>query len=221
MSNAPPDRFCVLVPVKPPARAKSRLAPLGDEARQALVAAFAVDTVTAALASPLVGAVLVVTDDHLLAAELRRLGAHVMPDGVADDLNGSLCQAAAEARRRWPHLAPATICADLPSLRTDDLTRALEGASGRPLAFVPDQNGDGTTMLAATSAETFAPRFGDGSRDAHLLQGAHELGELDVPTLRRDVDTPEDLADALRLGVGARTTGTVSRLGLVTPPHPC
>ena len=42
-------RFAVLVPVKPPAFAKSRLADLGDAARIDLATAFAVDTVTAVL----------------------------------------------------------------------------------------------------------------------------------------------------------------------------
>ena len=46
------------------------------------------------------------------------------------------------------------------------------------------------------SAEEFAPRFGAGSRDAHVSEGAHELVEIDVPTLRRDVDTPDDLRRA-------------------------
>lgn len=214
MSNAPLSRFCVLVPVKPTALAKSRLAPLGDEARQSLVAAFAVDTVTAALASPLVGAVLVVTDDHVLAATLHGLGAHVVPDGVTDDLNGSLLQAAAEARRRWPELAPAAVCADLPALRTADLTRALKAASEHGTSFVPDVNGDGTTMVVALFAEEFAPRFGAGSRDAHVSEGAHELVEIDVPTLRRDVDTPDDLRDAVRLGVGERTAEVAARIRL-------
>jgi 2-phospho-L-lactate/phosphoenolpyruvate guanylyltransferase len=214
MSNAPLSRFCVLVPVKPTALAKSRLAPLGEAARQSLVAAFAVDTVTAALASPLVGAVLVVTDDHVLAATLRGLGAHVVPDAVTDDLNGSLLQAAAEAHRRWPGLAPAAVCADLPALRTADLTGALEAASAHGTSFVPDVNGDGTTMVVALSAEEFAPHFGAGSRDAHVSEGAHELVEIDVPTLRRDVDTPDDLRDAVRLGVGERTAEVAARIRL-------
>lgn len=214
MSNDPLTRFCVLVPVKPTALAKSRLAPLGDEARRALVAAFAVDTVTAALASPLVGAVLVVTDDHGLAASLSGHGAHVVPDGVTDDLNGSLLQAAAETRRRWPDLALAAVCADLPALRSDDLTRALQAASDHPVSFVADVNGDGTTMVVALGVEDFAPRFGHGSRDAHVSDGAHEIVEIDVPTLRRDVDTPDDLRDALRLGVGERTAEVTAGLRL-------
>ena len=80
---AVPDRFAVLVPVKPPAFAKSRLADLGDATRRELATAFAVDTVSAVLASPVVDRVLVVTDDHELARGLADLGVDVLPDGTS------------------------------------------------------------------------------------------------------------------------------------------
>ena len=102
MPTTPSHRFAVLVPVKPPAFAKSRLRDLGDEARRELATAFAVDTVTAALACPSVERVLVVTDDHALAAGLAELGVDVLPDGTVDDLNGTLRLAAAEMHRRAP-----------------------------------------------------------------------------------------------------------------------
>lgn len=205
MPSPAPPRCCLIVPVKPPARAKSRLAPLGDEAREALATAFVIDTVSAALETSRVGAVLVVTDDHRLAVGLHDLGAYVIPDAVADDLNESLVQAGAEAARRWPYLAPAAMCADLPALSPEDLDAALTAAATHDAAVVGDVNGDGTTLLVARSLETFTPRFGSGSREAHVAAGAHDLVEIDVPTLRRDVDTPDDLRDALALGVGRRT----------------
>ena len=82
---------------------------------------------------------------------------------------------------------------------------ALHAASAHPAAFVADALGSGTTMVAAASTEHFTPRFGPGSRAAHQVGGAHEVVEVDVPTLRRDVDTPEDLREALELGVGGHT----------------
>jgi 2-phospho-L-lactate/phosphoenolpyruvate guanylyltransferase len=205
---------CVIVPVKAAAYAKSRLAPLGDRARRDLVGAFAADTVSAALGSSSVGVVLVVTDDHVLAADLRSLGAQVVPDGTTDDLNESLTQAAAEAHRRWPELRPVALCADLPALDEQQLTEALEVAARHVAAFVTDAAGEGTTMLAAASRDDFLPRFGPHSREAHLADGAHEIVEVDVPTLRRDVDTPADLAAAIALGVGPRTTTVTKSLRL-------
>ena len=98
-------RFGVVVPVKPPAVAKSRLGGLGDDVRRALASAFAADTVEAALASERVACVLVVTDDHGLARDLADPGVEVIPDGAADDLNASLVQAAAELHPPAPRPA--------------------------------------------------------------------------------------------------------------------
>lgn len=204
MSSPEPRRFGVLVPVKRPAVAKSRLAGLGDGRRQQLAGAFARDTVRAALACPVVEVVLAVTDDHRLARGLADLGAHVVPDGT-EDLNGSLVQAAAELARRWPHLGLAALCADLPALRPAELASALGGAPADAAGFVPDADGTGTTLLVAPDLARFRPAFGPGSSAAHRDLGAVPLATAGMPSLRRDVDTPDDLADAARLGVGTDT----------------
>lgn len=206
--------FGVVVPVKRLAVAKSRLAELGDDLRRDLVAAFAVDTVAAALDCPRVGSVLVVTDELSLLAPLRDLGADVIPDGHDGDLNGSLVQGAAELLRRRPGLWPTALCADLPALRGDELTSgldrvaaSLEGDHDKSAqAFVRDADGAGTTLYAASTLGGFAPRFGSGSARSHLAADAVEISANDLPTLRRDVDTPSDLEDARSLGVGARTS---------------
>jgi len=210
--HAPSPRFGLLVPVKPPAVAKSRLAALGDDARVELARAFALDTVAAALSTPSVGAVLAVTDDHVLASALYDAGTHVLPDGVSDDLNGTLEQAAAELARRFPDLRPGALCADLPALRPDDLEAVLAAAPASGAAFVADADGVGTTLLVAASAAELRPAFGPSSRAAHLAAGAVEL---DAGTsVRRDVDTPADLDAALGLGVGPRTSVAAALLGL-------
>jgi 2-phospho-L-lactate guanylyltransferase len=213
-TDASSDRFAVLVPVKPPAFAKSRLRDLGDQARRDLATAFAVDTVTAAAACPVVAAVLVVTDDHELARGLADLGVEVIPDGTTDDLNVTLRLAAAEMARRRPELHLVALCADLPALRPDELTAALSAAHGTGMAFVADADGVGTTAVIAPDLDSFSPAFGTGSRQRHLDAGAHEVDGIDVPSLRRDVDDREALTEAVRLGVGPHTSMVVTTLGL-------
>jgi len=213
-TSSPQDRYGIVVPVKPPSVAKSRLVDMGDAMRRELVVAFAVDTINAAMASPLVDVVLAVTDDHDLAGELSDLGAHLIPDGTADDLNSSLAQAAAEVHRRWPGLRIGALCADLPALRSGELTRALGEVPTDRALFVADTEGVGTTLLVAPALELFLPHFGRGSRQAHLDAGAIELELTGVHTLRRDVDTPADLAAAIKLGVGSRTSMLTAGLSL-------
>lgn len=204
-----PCGVTVLVPVKPPARGKSRLGGLPDEERRSLAAAFALDTVAAALATPGVDAVLAVTDDFRFAAELADAGCSVVPDGVSEDLNATLAQAAAEAGRRWRGTVPVALCADLPALRPEHLAGFLAAWDGRGPAFVPDALGSGTTAYAAPLA-AFDPRFGAGSRAAHLAAGAQELAGP-WPGLRQDVDDAGDLGRALVLGVGPRTARAAGR----------
>lgn len=204
-------RFGVVVPVKPPRVAKSRLAGLGDDVRRELVVAFVADTVEAVLGCALVGSVLVVTDDVELAQGLDTLGVTAIPDGRPGVLNESLRQGAAELLRRRPALAPVAVCADLPCLRSTDLDAALGSAPADRAAFVPDIASVGTTLYTAPDWERFRPRFGTASRAAHLEADAVEL--VAAESLRRDVDTPEDLEEARRVGLGPRTLMTLARLG--------
>ena len=195
--------YVALVPVKPPAFGKSRMVGLTDAERRALAAAFALDTVSACLASASIAEVLVVTDDASFSVELGELGAVTIPDGVAMDLNGTLRQSAAEARRRWPELVPVAITADLPAVRGDDLDDALRSIAPGQAAYVADADGLGTTLYTA-AYDAFDPRFGPGSALAHGATGARAITAA-LPRLRRDVDDLVDLADALALGVGPRT----------------
>jgi 2-phospho-L-lactate/phosphoenolpyruvate guanylyltransferase len=203
--------FVVLLPVKPPARGKSRL-DLAPEARTELATAFALDTAAACLATPSVVAVLVVTDDALFARAVGELGCAAIPDGVTDDLNGSLRLGAAEAVRRWPDARPVALCGDLPALRPADLEAALGAVAGLAAAFVTDAAGTGTTLYSATA--DFAPRYGLDSAAQHAATGAVAVpGEL--ASLRHDVDTLADLRAAIPLGLGPHSTLAAGRLGLL------
>ena len=194
--------YVVLVPVKPPAVGKSRLAGLGDQERRELAAAIALDTVEACRAATLVEQVLAITDDAGFAAELTAIGCLTIPDGTSEDLNGTLRLAAAEALRRWPHLVPVALLGDLPALRAAELDEVLGGLEPGAPAYVADAEGSGTTLYTAAHAE-FRPRFGAGSAAAHdvVARPVHDAG----PGLRRDVDDLADLREAWELGVGTRT----------------
>ncbi len=206
--------WTVVLPVKVLARAKSRLAVLAGSRRAELALALASDTVCAVVACPDVARVLVVTSDAMAGPRLAALGARVIPDESADDLNAALRYGASVASSRWPASGVAALAADLPALRPAELGRALRVASAAPggAAFVPDAAGVGTTMYAAVPGVAFRPLFGGASRARHASAGTVELSIDGVPGLRRDVDTPEDLRAAVALGAGFRTTAVASQL---------
>lgn len=202
----PTAPWSLVVPLKPLAVAKSRLAAAADDMlRPHLALAFAQDTVAAALACPAVWDVAVVTDDAAAAAELAALGARIVPDTPAAGLNAALAHGAQAVRALRPAAAVAALNADLPALRPAELARVLAGASLFPRAFLTDAAGIGTTLLAAASGMELRPAFGGRSRRRHLASGAAEIRLDGVDSVRQDVDTGDDLTAALALGVGPRT----------------
>ncbi|MEE4540826.1 2-phospho-L-lactate guanylyltransferase [Streptomyces sp. V4-01] len=198
--------WSLVVPLKPLAVAKSRLAEAAGGARPALALAFAADTVAAALACARVRDVTVVTDDPLAGAELGALGAHVVPDAPGAGLNAALRHGAGQVGLRRPRSAVAALNGDLPALRPAQLAEVLDEALRAPeRAFLADAAGLGTTLLAARPGVALRPAFGGLSRARHLASGAREILLPAVEGVRQDVDTPDDLRAALALGVGPRT----------------
>src|SRR3984893_1773896 len=127
--------------------------------------------------------------------------------GVQDLLNAALRHGAAVAARRWPGTGLAALTADLPAMSPAELATALRAAGTVPggAAFVPDAAGVGTTMYAVPPGGECLPLFGGASRARHAAAGATELAIADTTGLRRDVDTPDDLREALKLGAGPFT----------------
>lgn len=212
MSDDARFAWAVVVPVKVLARAKSRIAPLAGSRRAELALAMVSDTVSAVVASPVGQRVIAVTDDPVAAGQLAAMGATIVPDEPQAGLNEALVHGAARAARQWPGAGVAALSGDLPALRPEEMALALRAAAAWPEAFVPDLQGSGTTLYAARPGAGFRPAFGPDSRFRHVAQGAAELLLPGIPGLRRDVDTAEDLRQAARLGLGARTSAVATEL---------
>jgi 2-phospho-L-lactate guanylyltransferase len=198
----------VVLPVKVLGVAKSRLRGAVDEVpHERLALALAQDTAAAALACPDVAEVLAVTDDPTVAAALAALGARVAPDLPGAGLNAAFGYGAS----LLPGRPVAALAADLPALRPEELAAALRTATQTAdrRHYVADAPGTGTVLLAAPVGVPLDPRFGVGSAAAHRRSGAVPLSG-DWPTLRRDVDTADDLAAATRLGLGPHTGAIAS-----------
>jgi 2-phospho-L-lactate guanylyltransferase len=184
-----PD-WTVVIPVKGTVAAKSRLG-----ASPELALAIALDSVAEAL----VAAKVIVVTSPSIAPQFEALGALVVIDASAG-LNSAVAQGIAAAGDG----PVAVLLGDVPALRSSELAAALELAEQHPLAFVPDADGEGTVLIAARASADHRPAFGLHSRAAHSAAG---YVELDIPAdsgLRRDVDTPAQLA-ALGDRLGPRT----------------
>jgi 2-phospho-L-lactate guanylyltransferase len=214
MGGVDEARWSLVVPLKPLAVAKSRLAAAGG-VRPALALAFALDTVGAALACAEVEDVTVVTDDPAAAAELTGLGAVVVADSPAAGLNAALRHGAEVVRARRPHAPVAALNGDLPALRAVELAEVLRAATGAcERAFLADAAGTGTTLLSAVARCPLNPRFGVDSRARHLASGAAEITIPAAPSVRQDVDTLADLRVAVALGLGPFTAEAAATLAL-------
>lgn len=210
----------LLVPIKANLATKSRLDGFAPGVRVSLMKAFARDALTAvselreAPPSGLEGLrVWLVGNPTYLAGH----GIDVISDSDTRGLNEALRHAAAEVEARHGAAAGrAVLLADLPCLRTEELAAALvAGATAMTRTFVPDAHGSGTTLLIAPGGQPLEPCFGSGSAAAHAASGAVPLQPAlngEWPTLRRDVDTAEDLAAAVQLGVGGQTAAVLARL---------
>jgi 2-phospho-L-lactate guanylyltransferase len=210
--TAAPADIGLVIAVKRLAAAKTRLAPVFSAAtREAVVLAMMVDTIRAALAVPALRSVTVVTPDQVAADTARQLGAQALtdptPDGHGDPLNNAIAAAEAVVRESTPNIV--ALQGDLPALQPQELAEAIAAARSYPRSFVGDRHGTGTSALFAFDVP-LEPRFGPDSARRHQHSGAIELTGA-WPGLRCDIDTPDDLMVARRLGVGSATVQAIGR----------
>ena len=214
MSRSPADAdgdVGLIVAVKRLTAAKTRLAPIfSASTRESVVLAMLVDTLTAASRVSSVRRITVVTPDDVAAAAASELGAEVLtdptPDGHSNPLNNAIAAAERVVSQSVSNIV--VLQGDLPALQTQELAEAIAAARRYERSFVADRLGTGTAALCAFGT-ALAPRFGPDSSAQHRDSGAIELTGA-WPGLRCDIDTPDDLAVARRLGMGPATTRAVA-----------
>ncbi len=202
----------LIIAVKRLGAAKTRLAPVfAADVRERVVLAMLIDTISAASRVPALASITVVTPDEDAAAAAMELGTRVLtdptPEGHADPLNNAINAAAAAVAPTTPNIV--ALQGDLPALQWHELAEAIDAAQAYPRGFVADRHGTGTSALFAFGV-ALDPLFGANSAAAHRNSGAIELTGA-WPGLRCDIDTPDDLAAARKLGMGSATRKAIGR----------
>jgi 2-phospho-L-lactate guanylyltransferase len=195
-----PVTTAVAIPVRTFEGAKSRLgAVLDAEERRELVERLLRRTVAAALATPGVADVVVVSPDPDVLAVAAAAGARPLTQR-SRGLNPALQEARAAVAEDRLLVLPA----DIPAVTAGDLVRILAAgdAAGAPgVVLAPDRHGRGTNALLLAPPDVIDFAFGGDSRAAHAwLASSAEAAYVEVPgVLTLDVDTPDDLllAEAL------------------------
>ena len=200
----------VVVPVKHVGAAKSRLDPPAGVRRADLARAMARDTLAVVCDAVGPASVVVVTSDRQARVTADRWGARVVPDPDAG-LDAAVSAGLAVCRAHRPDGPVAVLLGDVPALRPEDLTQALQECARHPRAVVPDHTGTGTVLLT-TTGPALVPSFGAGSAARHGRQATRL--DLDLPRLRQDVDDHADLERVVGLGVGPAT------LAVLREPQP-
>jgi 2-phospho-L-lactate/phosphoenolpyruvate guanylyltransferase len=193
-------RWVLVLPVQSATRGKSRLEVPPGVVRSTLARAIALDSLAAVRSTPSVACRVVVTADDDLARDCGAAGDSVVRDG-GNSLTAAIERGLAVARSLAPASPTAVLLPDVPALTSDDLATALDAASGHGFAVVPDAEGSGSVLLTAMPGRELRTAFGVDSARRHHELGADVL-DLDLPRLRRDVDTRDALRQAAALGLG-------------------
>jgi 2-phospho-L-lactate/phosphoenolpyruvate guanylyltransferase len=182
--------WTVVVPLKPPAIGKSRLAVLAED-RPGMARAIAQDTLAAACACHRVDEVVVVSADR--SWELPE-GARLVPEPRPTTIDDAVARGLDTVSGQAPR---AVLLGDLSGLDAGDLAEALDAADHLDRGLVRDVEGTGTTLVTARAGIPLVTAFGPASALHHRHLDYVDLPVRGSSTLRRDVDTADHLAGTL------------------------
>jgi len=209
-----------VLPAKPLAQAKARLAPvLTPSQRRALASAMLGDVLRALAGVAALEGILVVTRDPAAARIARPYGARILDEGEAAGHTAAVGLAAttlaAEGCRRMLALP-----GDVPLARPQALRELLDEHPQAPaVTLVPSRDGTGSNAVLCSPPEALPLRFGQDSFPAHRA-GAEARGlrcrVIVSAGLALDIDEPQDLLAFLDIPSGTATLGWLQASGLAS-----
>lgn len=202
----------IVIPMKDPSSAKTRLQPaLQADERERLASLLFENTLAFFGRHCPDMARLVVTESAAIAQRSQAQGAQVLHEERRQGLNAAL-DAATQWAVRQGYASTLFVAADVAVWEADEVDALL--AAGRNNAVAIAEAVDGGTNALYLPAPNACPfHFGPGSAVLHEIaarQRGYSVNRLHLPFLARDVDTPEDLGlwdRAQRRGTRAERDG--------------
>lgn len=183
--------WVAVVPLKQGASQKSRLAQsLNPAQRAALTDALLGHVLEALSACKAVSHIVV-----LSPSDPRRPNTQ-----WAQDEGRGLNEELMALRARFADQSFLVVHADLPFLETIDIDRVLAAAEAAGVAIAPDKFDTGTNALALRGESSIPFRFGSNSFPQHCA-AAPDAAIVRARGLSHDIDTPDDLRDAVETGL--------------------
>lgn len=181
--------WVAVVPLKQGGSQKSRLAQMLDPAqRAALTDALFSHVVTTLGACTRLSKVIVLSPSDPEHAHTE----------WAPDRGRGLNEELTALRTHFPDRDFLVVHADLPFLEPGDINRLLDAAESGA-AIAPDKHVQGTNALAVRAGVSLAFGFGEASFEKHRAVAPAAV-IVQSPGLAQDIDTPDDLQAALKLG---------------------
>lgn len=199
----------VLIPIKDPAKAKTRLAEmLSPVERRSLAWAMFEDVSDAVSRATKPDHIFLVSSFRPAIVRARSLGWDVLVEQTQVSESDSIDWASRILEARGFDCV-LRLPADIPLLRSGDVDDLLSVDLVAPaVLMVPSREGSGTNAIIRTPPALFPSRFGPNSLALHLEEAARSGAACSImnnSAIALDIDEPSDIDLLLELGRGTRT----------------
>jgi 2-phospho-L-lactate/phosphoenolpyruvate guanylyltransferase len=210
------DGTYAVIPVKPFAFAKQRLAPILNNAERFRLARVMLgDVLDSVSATRKLAGFCVVTCDASVASMVDAYGGRVVHEAGAFGLDAAI----GTALNALAGIASGVmvIPADIPHVTADVIDTVARNTADRGVTLVPALYDGGTNVLSLRPISVIPPRYGPGSFERHCRAALQAGAATHVHVCNvtgYDLDRPEDLETFLAFGSPTRTHDYLVGLGV-------
>ena len=213
----------LLIPIKDPARAKTRLAHLlSEDERRRLAWAMFEDLTRATATASKPDRIILVSSFAPAIERAHELGWDVLIEESQVSESASVDWASRVLSERG-FKTVMRLPADLPLVRGQDIDELMSINLESPGALlVPSREGTGTNTIIRTPPDLFPSRFGPNSLALHREEASRVGVDCVIVNNARiglDIDEPDDLVLLLREGMGTKSFAALNQMNVVSRLH--